>query len=58
MSMATAFTIIAALVPYIPEAETVITEFITRLKGGETLDALIAEFEAKANDLPDLTFGQ
>ena len=58
MSVAAILAIIAALVPYIPQGIEDINSIINRIKGGESIDALIAEFEAKRNDLEDLTFGQ
>lgn len=58
MTIATALTILAALAPYIPEGITGLDAFVTSIKGGESLEALIAEFEAKRNDLENLTFGQ
>ena len=58
MPIAAILSIIAALVPYLPEAEIDFNAIVTRIKGGETLEALIAEFEAARDDLEDLPFGQ
>ena len=58
MPIAAILAIIAAIVPYIPEGVTDINAIITRMKGGETLEDLIAEFEAKRDDLEPLPFGQ
>ena len=58
MTVKMAFTIISTIIQYAPELKDDIQSFVARLNGGEKLEDLIAEFEAKANDLPDLTFGQ
>ena len=58
MTVAIAFNMIALILQYAPELKDDIQSFIVRINGGEKLEDLIAEFEAKANDLPDLTFGQ
>ena len=58
MPIAAILAIIAALVPYIPEGITDFNAIVARIKGGESLEALIAEFEKKRNDLSDLSFGQ
>jgi hypothetical protein len=58
MTVATALAIFAALAPYIPEGMEDINSIINRIKGGESLADLQAEFESKRNDLQDLPFGQ
>ena len=58
MSVAAILAIIAALVPYIPGGITDFNAIVARIKGGESLDTLIAEFEAKRDDLENLDFGQ
>lgn len=58
MPIAAILSIVAALVPYLPEAVIDFNAIVTRIKGGESLADLIAEFETKRDDLEDLTFGQ
>ena len=58
MPIAAILSIIAAIVPYIPEGLQDLNAIVNRIKGGESLDELIAEFEAKRSDLENLTFGQ
>ena len=56
MPIAAILSIIAAIVPYIPEGLQDLNAIVNRIKGGESLADLEAEFEAKRDDLPDLPF--
>ncbi len=56
MSAADIIRMIAILGPLAMEAGVNIAETVQRFNDGTTLDELIAEVQAKRDDLPDLAF--
>lgn len=58
MELAVALQIIAALAPYLPQLGIDLANAVDKFNNGETVDSLLAELQAKKDDLPPLPFGE
>jgi hypothetical protein len=56
METAAIVQLIITLAPYAIKAGVDIAQIVARYQSGATMEEIIAEVEAKRNDLPDLDF--